>query len=57
MVETFESLLRQYLAIPKTNQNPTFMDICHMGGDRFEERCSQIFRFFLSPEAHHNMRG
>ena len=57
MVETFESLLRQYLAIPKTNQNPTFMDICHMGGDRFEERCSQIFRFFLSPEAPHNMRG
>jgi len=33
------------------------MDICHMGGDRFEERCSQILRFYFSPLAPHNLRG
>ena len=28
-----------------------------MGGDRFEERCSQILRFFLTPNACHGLRG
>ena len=45
--EVFNALLEKFLSIPKTNSNPTFMEICQMGGDRFEERCSQILRFFL----------
>lgn len=28
-----------------------------MGGDRFEERCSQVLRFYFSPMAPHNLRG
>lgn len=55
--EAFESLLQKFLSLPKTNSNPTFMEICQMSGDRFEERCSQILRFFLTPNAAHGLRG
>lgn len=33
------------------------MDICQMGGDRFEERCSQILRFYLNPIGQHKLYG
>lgn len=55
--EVFNALLEKFLSLPKTNSNPTFMEICQMGGDRFEERCSQILRFFLTPNAAHGLRG
>ena len=55
--EVFNTLLQKFLSLPKTNSNPTFMEICRMGGDRFEERCSQILRFFLTPNACHGLRG
>ena len=55
--EVFNALLQKFLSLPKTNSNPTFMEICQMGGDRFEERCSQILRFFLTPNAAHGLRG
>ena len=35
--EVFNALLEKFLSLPKTNSNPTFMEICQMGGDRFEE--------------------
>ncbi len=53
----YEKLLHEFLALPKTNGNPTFMDLCQMGGDRFEERCSQILSFYFNPDAPHNLRG
>lgn len=56
-VEVYEKLLREFAALPKSNPNPTFMDLCQMGGDRFEERCSQILCFYLNPEAPHGMSG
>lgn len=55
--EVFNTLLQKFLSLPKMNSNPTFMEICQMGGDRFEERCSQILRFFLTPNACHGLRG
>lgn len=56
MIEKYKTLLKEFGYLPKPNTNPTFMDICHMGGDRFEERCSQILRFYLSPMEPHNFR-
>lgn len=56
-VEQYKNLLSAFSSLPKSNTNPTFMDICQMGGDRFEERCSQILRFFLTPSAAHNFNG
>lgn len=55
--EVFNTLLQKFLSLPKTKSNPTFMEICQMGGDKFEERCSQILRFFLTPNADHGLRG
>lgn len=57
MKKKYETLLKEFGHLPKPNINPTFMDICHMGGDRFEERCSQILRFFLSPKEPHKLKG
>lgn len=56
-VERYKNLLSAFVSLPKSNTNPTFMDICQMGGDRFEERCSQILKFFLTPSMPHNFNG
>lgn len=52
----FKQILSGFNALPKINNNPTFMDLCQLGGDRFEERCSQILRFYLDPKAQHNLK-
>ena len=57
MIQSFRKLLEDFKSLPKTNSNPTFMDICQMGGDRFEERCSQVLRFYLNPNGEHKMKG
>lgn len=57
MEELFNQLLRKFEFLPKPDINPTFLDICQMRGDRFEERCSQILKFYLSPLAPHKLRG
>jgi len=56
-VEAYERLLREFAALPKSDSNPTFMELCQMGGDRFEERCSQVLCFYLNPDAPHGMSG
>lgn len=57
MNNQWQKLLTIFNRLPKPNINPTFMDICQMGGDRFEERCSQVLRFYFSPDAPHKLRG
>lgn len=57
MIQSFRKILDEFKALPKTNSNPTFMDICQMAGDRFEERCSQILQFYLNPNGEHKMKG
>ena len=57
MNNQWKKVLSIFSRLPKPNINPTFMDICQMGGDRFEERCSQVLRFYFSPDAPHKLRG
>ena len=57
MKQIFRNILDEFKSLPKTNSNPTFMDICQMQGDRFEERCSQVLKFYLNPNAEHKMKG
>jgi len=52
----FKKILKEFDSLPKINSNPTFMDICQLGGDRFEERCSQILRFYIDPNGPHNLK-
>lgn len=56
-ITVFKQILSEFDALPKMNTNPTFMDICQLGGDRFEERCSQILRFFLDPNGQHKLKS
>lgn len=53
----FETLLSRFNSIPKPKNTPTFMDICHLWADRFEERCSQVLKFYLSPNEPHRLHG
>lgn len=57
IIEKYNYILRDFSYLPKPDINPTFMEICRMVGDRFEERCSQILRFYFSPLAPHKLRG
>lgn len=56
-IALFKKILSEFDAIPKVNTNPTFMDICQLGGDRFEERCSQILKFYLNPNGEHKLKS
>lgn len=55
-IDKFRQILSEFDSLPKINTNPTFMDICQLGGDRFEERCSQILRFYLDPKGQHKLK-
>ncbi|MBD5218088.1 MAG: PD-(D/E)XK nuclease family protein [Bacteroidales bacterium] len=56
-IDKFRQILSEFDSTPKINTNPTFMDICQLGGDKFEERCSQILRFYLDPNGPHNLKS
>lgn len=56
-IARFRQILSEFDSLPKINTNPTFMDICRLGGDRFEERCSQILRFYLDPNGQHKFKS
>lgn len=56
-LNTFKHILSDFNSIPPVNTNPTFMDICQLEGDRFEERCSQILRFYLDPNGPHRLKS
>ena len=57
MIKEYQKLLHNFVYLPKPNLNPTFMELCHLGGDRFEERCSAVLQFYFSPLAPHQLRG
>lgn len=56
-IALYPKILSEYADLPKLNTNPTFMDLCQLGRDRFEERCSQILKFFLDPKGPHNLKS
>ncbi|MDE6479575.1 MAG: PD-(D/E)XK nuclease family protein [Muribaculaceae bacterium] len=56
-IKLYNKLLQEFEALPKVNTYPTFMELCQMGGDRFEERCSQILSFYFNPDAPHKLHG
>lgn len=56
-ITNYQNLLNAFNALPKPNMSPTFMEICQMGGDRFEERCSQILKFYINPTAEHKLHS
>ncbi|MDE6812551.1 MAG: hypothetical protein K2J28_01775, partial [Duncaniella sp.] len=56
-ITKFKQILSEFDSLPKINNNPTFMDICQLGGDHFEKRCSQILKFYLDPKRQNNLKS
>ncbi len=56
-ITVFDCLLKKFVALPECDPSPTFMELCQLGNDRFEERCSNILRFYLTPDAPHGLHG
>lgn len=54
-ITVFDSILKKFATLPKCDTSPTFMELCQLGNDRFEERCSNILQFYLSPDAPHGL--
>ncbi|MDE6467977.1 MAG: PD-(D/E)XK nuclease family protein, partial [Muribaculaceae bacterium] len=54
-ITVFDSILKKFATLPKCDTSPTFMELCQLGNDRFEERCSNILKFYLSPDAPHGL--
>lgn len=54
---SFEKVLADFSRVPKADDSPTYLEITKVGADRFEERCSQILKFFLTPAGAHGLRG
>lgn len=54
-ISSFKHLLDVFEKIPKSQDGPTFMQICRYPRNRYEEICSRILQFYLNPKAEHNM--
>lgn len=56
MVEKeYEKILEKFALLPKKSSDPSFMEISHLVGDRFEEHCSKILQFYLNPKKPHGL--
>jgi len=54
-IKTINNLLKQFESLPKYKYEPTFLDICHYSGRRFEEICSRILMFYFQPNNEHGL--
>ena len=55
LVAKFQTVVRDFSKIPKTDTEPTWLEICRYPQSRFEEICSRILAFFLNPKAEHGL--
>ncbi|MBR6840852.1 MAG: PD-(D/E)XK nuclease family protein [Prevotella sp.] len=52
----YSEILKAFSKIPIEENEPTFLDICHYPGERFEEICSRILEFYFQPKNKHGFR-
>jgi hypothetical protein len=48
-----DQLLIEFVALPKTVKQPTYLEICKYPRRRFEEICSRLLCFYLAPNKEH----
>lgn len=56
LTEKFQTIIRDFLKIPKIETAPTWLEICRYPQCRFEEICSRILAFYFNPKAEHGMK-
>lgn len=54
-IQQFRRILNEFSVLPKPNMDPTFLDVCNIKRGKFEERCSQILRFFFDQQGPHKL--
>jgi hypothetical protein len=54
-IKEFQTLLEEFKRMPKSKPEPTYLDICHYSGRRFEEICSRILCFYFQPKNEHGL--
>jgi hypothetical protein len=54
-IESFQKLLNEFEKLPKFKYEPSYLDICHYPGTRFEEICSRILAFYFQPKNEHGL--
>lgn len=55
-IEQYQELLNIFSKLPIYKTEPSFMDLCHYKGERFEEICSRILEFFFQPNNNHGFK-
>lgn len=54
-IKSFQKLLKIFKNLPKFKYEPSYLDICHYSGRRFEEICSRILSFYFQPKNEHGL--
>ena len=56
MIDEYKKLIDDFSKLPiNKDKELTLLEICRYPRSRFEEVCSRILKFFLDPEAEHNL--
>jgi len=54
-IKNIKTLLKKFEGLPKFKYEPTYLDICHYSGRRFEEICSKVLSFYFQPNNIHGL--
>lgn len=55
-MKKYQELLDEFLKIPISKEEKTFMGICQYPTSRFEEICSRVLAFYFNPNEEHGFR-
>ena len=55
-IKGFQELLDKFSEYPIEEYEPPFLELCHYSGERFEEICSRILKFFFQPRDRHGFK-
>ena len=56
MTTDIEKLLTDFEILPKAIRQPTYLELCRYPYNRFEEICSRLLCFYLSPQKEHGLQ-
>ena len=55
-IDEIDELLKEFDILPKTIKQPTYLELCKYPYNRFEEICSRLLCYYLSPTKEHGFK-
>jgi hypothetical protein len=55
-IEKIDEILKEFDDLPKTIKQPTYLELCRYPFNRFEEICSRLLCYYLSPTREHGFK-